>query len=524
MSDAPKKEQPPKNEQKQQKQEQTAVTPTRAQNYPEWYQSVIKAADLAENSPVRGCMVIKPWGYALWENMQAALDAMFKATGHMNAYFPLLIPLSFLEQEASHVEGFAKECAVVTHHRLKAGPDGKLRPDPASQLEEPLIIRPTSETIIGHMYAKWVQSYRDLPILLNQWCNVMRWEMRTRMFLRTAEFLWQEGHTVHATSEEAVEETLRMLDVYEDFAQNYMAMPVVKGMKTPDERFPGAVDTYTIEAMMQDRKALQAGTSHFLGQNFAKSSGIKFLSKEGKEEIAYTTSWGVSTRLIGGLIMTHADDNGLVLPPKLAAVQVMILPIFRTEEELGPIMEYCRSLEKEIRSVIFNGQPVRVKLDTRDMRGGDKAWEAIKQGVPLRLEVGPRDMAGGSVFVGRRDKGPKEKAGMPRAEFVAQVAAILEDIQKSLFERAKAHREANTRKIDSMKDFEEFFGAGGGKGSEDAGGFAMVHWNPKAIGHESLARLKVTPRCIPLEGPREIGKCIFTGEPSEKRVIFAKAY
>lgn len=509
----------------------SAISPTRQQNYPEWYQSVIKAADLAENSPVRGSMVIKPWGYAIWENMQRVLDGMFKSTGHMNAYFPLLIPLSFMEQEASHVEGFAKECAVVTHHRLKAGPDGKLRPDPESALEEPLIIRPTSETIIGHMYAKWVQSYRDLPILLNQWCNVMRWEMRTRMFLRTSEFLWQEGHTVHATADEAVEETLRMLDVYEDFAQNYMAMPVIKGMKTPDERFPGAVDTYTIEAMMQDRKALQAGTSHFLGQNFAKASGIKFLSKEGREEIAYTTSWGVSTRLIGGLIMTHSDDNGLVLPPKLAAIHVIILPIFRNEDERGAVMDYVNSLGKELRAVMYDGQAVRVKTDTRDMRGGDKAWEAIKQGVPIRLEVGPRDMASGSVFVGRRDKGPKEKAGMPRGQFISEVANILADIQANLFNRAKEFRDQNTKNIDSMKDFEAFFA-----GSEESGGFAMVHWNPKAIGHEALARLKVTPRCIPLDsrldgpldsksGPKkEAGKCLFTGEPSEQRIIFAKAY
>ena len=496
----------------------SAIKPTRAQNYPEWYQEVIKAADLAENSPVRGAMVIKPWGYALWENMQKSLDGMFKATGHVNAYFPLLIPLSFLEKEAEHVEGFAKECAVVTHHRLKAGPDGKLRPDPASQLEEPHIIRPTSETIIGHMYAKWVQSYRDLPILMNQWCNVMRWEMRTRMFLRTSEFLWQEGHTVHATAEEAVEETLRMLDVYEDFAQNYMAMPVIKGMKTSDERFPGAVDTYTIEAMMQDRKALQAGTSHFLGQNFAKSSGIKFLNKVGKEEIAYTTSWGVTTRLIGALIMTHGDDNGFVLPPRLAAQQVILLPIYRSDDEKPAVMEYIRGLEKEIRAQSYAGEPVRVKVDDRDMRGGDKAWQAIKQGVPVRVEIGPRDIAKGDVFFGRRDKGPKEKVSMPRAQFVAELPKLLGDIQSTLFERAKTFRDQNIKRIDSLKDFEAYFAG------EEAGGFALAPWSPKAIGHELLPKLKVTPRCIPLEGAREKGKCIFTGEPSETRVIFAKAY
>ncbi len=502
----------------------SAISPTRSQNYPEWYQEVIKAADLAENSPVRGSMVIKPNGYGIWENMQRVLDGKFKDTGHVNAYFPLLIPLSFLEKEAEHVEGFAKECAVVTHHRLKPGADGKLRPDPQSALEEPLIIRPTSETIIGHMYAKWVQSYRDLPILMNQWCNVMRWEMRTRIFLRTAEFLWQEGHTVHATAAEAVEETLRMLDVYADFAENYMAVPVIKGMKTPDERFPGAVDTYTIEAMMQDKKALQAGTSHFLGQNFAKASGIKFLTQEGKEEIAYTTSWGVSTRLIGGLIMTHSDDNGLVVPPKLAPLHVVILPIYRTEEERPAVLEYVRSLEKELRAQSFDGQSVKVKVDDRDMRGGDKAWQAIKQGIPLRVEVGPRDMAQNAVFVGRRDKGPKEKSGMPRAQFVADVAKILQEIQDTLFQRAKSFRDQNIQKIDSLKDFETFFAHDDDKGISKAGGFALVHWNPKAVGHEILAKLKVTPRCIPLEGEKESGKCIFTGEPSEKRVIFAKAY
>ncbi|MBC7370390.1 MAG: proline--tRNA ligase, partial [Bdellovibrionaceae bacterium] len=389
--------------------EKTAITPTRAQNYPEWYQEVIKAADMAENSPVRGCMVIKPWGYAIWENIQKILDGKFKETGHVNAYFPLLIPLSFLEKEAEHVEGFAKECAVVTHHRLKAGPDGKLIPD--GKLEEPLVIRPTSETIIGHMYAKWVKSYRDLPLLMNQWCNVMRWELRTRMFLRTTEFLWQEGHTVHATAEEAQEETLKMLDVYADFAENYMAMPVIKGMKTPDERFPGAVDTYTIESMMQDKKALQSGTSHFLGQNFAKSSGIKFLSKEGKEEIAWTTSWGMSTRMIGGLIMIHSDDDGLVLPPKIAPLHVVILPIYRNDEERTQVLEYVKSLEKELRAIRYADQPVMVKIDDRDLRGGEKSWQYIKQGVPVRVEVGPRDMAKGEVFVGRRDKAAKDKTG-----------------------------------------------------------------------------------------------------------------
>ncbi|MFP5518972.1 MAG: proline--tRNA ligase [Bdellovibrionia bacterium] len=498
---------------------QTAITPTRAQNYPEWYQEVIKAADLAENSPVRGCMVIKPWGYAIWENMQKVLDRKFKETGHVNAYFPLLIPLSFLEQEAEHVEGFAKECAVVTHHRLKAGPDGGLIPD--GKLEEPLVIRPTSETIIGHMYAKWVKSYRDLPLLMNQWCNVMRWELRTRLFLRTAEFLWQEGHTVHATAQEAQEETLRMLDVYADFAQNYMAMPVIKGMKTPDERFPGAVDTYTIEAMMQDKKALQAGTSHFLGQNFAKASGIKFLSAEGKEEIAWTTSWGVSTRLIGGLIMSHSDDDGLVLPPKLAAIHVVILPIYRNDEERKQVLEFVQNLAKDLRAQNFADEKIAVKIDDRDLRGGEKSWQAIKQGIPLRVEVGPRDIAKGEVFVGRRDQGPKDKKSFARNEFVENAAAILQDIQNNIFQKALQRRDENLKKINSLKEFEDFFG---GSEESQSGGFALVHWNEAAIGNELLGKLKVTPRCIPLEFGKEEGTCIFTGKPSKQRVIFAKSY
>ncbi len=497
----------------------TAIKPTRQENYPEWYQEVIKAADLAENSPVRGCMVIKPWGYAVWEAMQRDLDDRFKATGHVNAYFPLLIPLSFLEQEAEHVEGFAKECAVVTHHRLKANSEGKLVPDPASALEEPLVIRPTSETIIGHMYAKWVQSYRDLPILMNQWANVMRWEMRTRLFLRTAEFLWQEGHTVHATAQEAVDETLKMLDVYADFAETVMAMPVIKGMKTPDERFPGAVDTYTIEALMQDRKALQAGTSHFLGQNFAKASGIKFLNPKGEQEIAWTTSWGVSTRLIGGLIMTHSDDDGLVLPPRLAPEHVRILPIYKNDQERAAILEACDRLAKDLRATTYAGAPIRVKIDDRDLRGGEKSWQAIKQGVPLRVEMGPRDLAQGSVFVGRRDQGHKDKKSFAAATFAQEAVGVLTEIQSQLLKKATAHRDQNTVEIESLKDFESFFA------DEHGGGFARVAWSKGAIGHETLARLKVTPRCIPLGSTVEPGaKCIFTGAPAEATVLFAKSY
>lgn len=499
----------------------TAITPTRADDYPEWYQQVVKAADLAENSPVRGCMVIKPWGYSLWENIQRVLDRKFKDTGHVNAYFPLLIPLSFMEKEAEHVEGFAKECAVVTHHRLQAK-DGKLVP--AGELEEPFIIRPTSETIIGAMYAKWVQSYRDLPILINQWANVMRWEMRTRLFLRTAEFLWQEGHTCHATAKEAMEETLKMLDVYADFAENYMAMPVIKGEKTPDERFPGAVNTYAIEAMMQDRKALQAGTSHFLGQNFAKASGIKFLSKEGTEETAWTTSWGVSTRLIGGIIMSHSDDDGLVVPPRLAPAHAVILPIYRSDDERAQVMEFCESLRRELRALTYCGQPLEVLLDDRDIRGGEKTWQHIKKGVPLRLEVGPRDVAAGSVFMGRRDLDAKEKKSVPRAELVQTVVAILEDMQSNMFNRAKAHREANTHKIDSLKDFVDYFTPKSEAKPEIHGGFALAHWSAGQDVVDKLKELKVTARCIPLDGEKEPGKCIISGRPSTGRVVFAKSY
>ncbi|MCU0858548.1 MAG: proline--tRNA ligase, partial [Pontiellaceae bacterium] len=405
------------------KQAKTAISPTREENYPEWYQQVVRAAELAENSDVRGCMVIKPWGYALWENIRTALDGYFKATGHVNAYFPLFIPLSYLEKEAEHVEGFAKECAVVTHHRLEAGPNGKLIP--AGELEEPLVVRPTSETIIGATYAKWVQSYRDLPILINQWANVVRWEMRTRLFLRTAEFLWQEGHTVHETSAEAWDETVKMLNVYKQFAEEYMAMPVLTGEKTAGERFPGAVNTLCIEALMQDCKSLQAGTSHFLGQNFAKASGIQFQSREGCLETAWTTSWGVSTRLIGGMIMTHADDDGMIMPPRLAPSHVVILPIIRTDADKEKIMQYCNETAAMLRAQTYAGHPVDVVVDSRDINAGEKGWQWVKKGIPLRVEIGPRDMESGGVFVARRDKGAKEKYGQNRAEFVASIATVL---------------------------------------------------------------------------------------------------
>jgi prolyl-tRNA synthetase len=499
----------------------TAITPTRAEDYPEWYQQVIKAADLAENSPVRGCMVIKPWGYALWENIQQALDGKFKATGHQNAYFPLFIPKSFIEKEAQHVDGFAKECAVVTHSRLEANAEGKLVP--AGELEEPLIVRPTSETIIGEMFSRWVQSYRDLPLLINQWANVVRWELRTRLFLRTAEFLWQEGHTVHATREDAMEETRRMLDIYADFAENHMAMPVLKGRKTVNERFPGAEETFCIEAMMQDRKALQAGTSHYLGQNFARSSNIRFQSEQGELQYAHTTSWGVSTRLIGGMIMTHADDDGMVVPPRLAPQHAVILPIYRDDAARSEVLAYCKSLQAELAAVSFHGSPVRVTLDDRDMQGGAKSWQWVKKGIPLRIEVGPRDVASGSVFVAQRDTG--EKKSQPRSEFVATVAAQLQTIQDNLLARARAFRDEHTRVIRSKEEFYAYFTPKNKEKPEIHGGFALAHWNGDSTIEQQLKTdLSVTIRCIPLDGDLSPGTCIFSGEPSRQRVVFAKAY
>jgi len=503
------------------KPERTAITPTRAEDYPEWYQQVVKAADMAENSPVRGCMVIKPWGYSIWENIQRVLDKKFKDTGHVNAYFPLFIPKSFLEKEAAHVEGFAKECAVVTHSRLQADGTGKLVP--ASELDEPLIVRPTSETIIGAVYAKWVQSYRDLPLLINQWANVVRWEMRTRLFLRTAEFLWQEGHTAHATPEEAWEETRKMLAVYADFAENYMAMPVIQGEKTEGERFPGAVSTMCIEAMMQDKKALQAGTSHFLGQNFAKASGIQFLSDKGTQEYAWTTSWGVSTRLVGGLIMTHADDNGLVIPPRLAPVHIVILPVTPKEESKQAVLDYCESLKNELKAVVWDGRELEVSIDNRDIRGGEKAWQWVKKGLPIRVEIGPRDVESGSVFFGRRHTLAKES--LPRAEFVAKIGAMLSDMQKAIFEKAKAFRDENIKKIDSKDEFYAFFTPKNAEKPEIHGGFAFTHWDGSKETADKISEdLKVTIRCIPLNMPSEAGIDPFSGKPSQRRVIWAKSY
>lgn len=505
------------------KKTRTAIEPTRSENYPEWYQQVIKAGDLAQQSPVRGCMVIKPWGYAIWENIQRIFDTQLKETGHKNAYFPLFIPLSYFQKEAEHVEGFAKECAVVTHHRLESDSDGKLQP--SGPLEEPLVVRPTSETIIGDMFSKWVQSYRDLPILMNQWANIVRWEMRPRMFLRTTEFLWQEGHTVHATPQEAQEETFLILDLYTDFVQNYLALPVIKGEKTESERFPGAVATYTIEAMMQDRKALQAGTSHFLGQNFAKASEIRYLSSEGKEEYAWTTSWGVSTRLIGGLIMTHGDDNGLIIPPRVAPAHVAILPILHKEEKRAEVMQYCENLKQRLQSITYNGRPLQVEFDTRDMQGGEKVWSWIKKGIPLWLEVGPRDVANDSVYVGRRDLGKQACTSQKCDQFCATVVAQLDEMQKNLFQRASAFLDTHTVPIESKDDFYAFFTPGNKENPEIHGGFAYCHCNPsRELEAKLKEELSVTIRCIPFDRGKEPGTCIFTGKPSSQRVIFAKSY
>jgi prolyl-tRNA synthetase len=485
--------------------------PKRSENYSEWYNEIVKRAGLAENSAVRGCMVIKPYGYAIWEKMQRALDDMFKATGHENAYFPLFVPKSFLEKEAEHAEGFAKECAVVTHYRLKNDPNGKgLVVDPAAKLEEELIIRPTSEAIIWNAYKNWIQSWRDLPLLINQWCNVVRWEMRTRLFLRTAEFLWQEGHTAHATEQEAVEETERMLDVYATFAEQWIAMPVIRGLKSPNERFAGAVNTYCIEALMQDGKALQAGTSHFLGQNFAKSFDVKFVNKENQLEYAWATSWGVSTRMIGGLIMAHSDDNGLVLPPKLAPIQVVIVPIYRSPEDLAKISERVGSIVGELRS-----RGISVKYDDDDQqRSGWKFAEYELKGVPVRLGIGMRDLENGTVEVARRDTLTKESR--PLDSIVDHVTLLLDEIQQNIYQKALKFREENTFRVDTWDEF---------KKQIEKGGFILAHWDGTTETEEKIKdETKATIRCIPLDAPLEEGKCVYSGKPSNKRVVFARAY
>jgi prolyl-tRNA synthetase len=493
-----------------------AISPTRGENYPEWYQSVVKAADLAENAPdIRGCMIIKPWGYAIWENIQRYLDASFKATGHVNAYFPLLIPMSYIAKEADHIDGFAKECAVVTHSRLEAGPDGKLAP--AGELEEPYIIRPTSETTIGHAFARWIQSYRDLPLKLNQWANVMRWEMRTRIFLRTSEFLWQEGHTAHATVEEAMQETMQMLDIYADFAQDIAAIPVIKGEKTPEERFPGAVNTYTIEAMMQDKKALQSATSHYLGTTFSNSFGIQFSDQAGVLQHAQTTSWGLTTRIIGAMVMVHSDDDGLICPPRLAPQQIIIIPVIRNDEQRTTVLTYCENVAASLRALSYHGEPLRVLLDTRDINGAEKSWEFIKKGAPIRIEIGPRDIENDAVFVARRDKPVKEKQSYARAEFVAKVTHLLDEIQSNLLARAKQFADDNRLRAENLDQFVAFFTP------EDAPGFVQCFCHEDADYIDIVKPLKASARCIPMDATGE-GVCIFTGKKTSRQVIFAKAY
>jgi prolyl-tRNA synthetase len=483
---------------------------SRADDYAQWYVDLVRSAGLADYSPVRGSMIIPPYGYALWENMQRTLDGMFKATGHENAYFPLFIPMSFLAREAEHVEGFAKECAVVTHHRLTADGEGGLMVDPEAKLEEPLIVRPTSETIIWDTYSRWIQSWRDLPILINQWANVVRWELRTRLFLRTAEFLWQEGHTAHATEAEAVEEARRMLDVYATFAEEYMAMPVIKGVKSASERFAGAVDTYAIEALMQDGKALQAGTSHFLGQNFAKAFNCTFTNRKNEQEHVWATSWGVSTRLVGGLVMTHSDDQGLVLPPRLAPIQCVIVPIFRKDDERERVLETAERVRRELEVA-----GVRVKVDAREeYRPGWKFNEYELKGVPVRLAIGPRDVENNTVEVARRDQGGKDSASLDG--IADTVTSLLDQIQRGLFNKARSHREQNTHRVDSYDQFQEAL---------EAGGFVLAHWDGTP---ETEARIKeetkATIRVIPFDQEKEKGKDLLTGEPSEGRVLFARAY
>ncbi len=485
--------------------------PKRSENYSEWYNEIVKRADLAENSAVRGCMVIKPYGYAIWEKMQRALDDMFKATGHVNAYFPLFVPKSFLEKEEEHAEGFAKECAVVTHYRLKANPDGKgLIIDPNAKLEEELIIRPTSETVIWNAYKNWIQSWRDLPLLINQWANVVRWEMRTRIFLRTAEFLWQEGHTAHATEVEAVEEAEKMLGVYTTFAEEWMALPVLKGLKSPNERFAGAEETYCIESLMQDGKALQAGTSHFLGQNFARSFDVQFTNREGKLEYAWATSWGVSTRLMGALIMAHSDDNGLVLPPKLAPIQVVIVPIYKGAEDLAKISEKAIPIFEELKA-----KGISVKYDDDDkQRSGWKFAEYELRGVPVRLGIGLRDLENGTIEVARRDNLTKESR--PLEGISDYVEILLDEIQSNIYRKALSFREQNTFRVDTWEDFQTQI---------EKGGFISAHWDGTSETEEKIKEeTKATIRCIPLDAPVEEGKDVYSGKPSNKRVIFARAY
>jgi len=485
--------------------------PTREEDYSLWYNELVKKAGLADNSPVRGCMIIKPHGYAIWEKMQQTLDRMFKETGHENAYFPLFIPKSYLSKEASHVEGFAKECAVVTHYRLKSDGNGGVIVDPEAKLEEELIVRPTSETVIWDTYRTWIQSYRDLPILLNQWANVVRWEMRTRLFLRTAEFLWQEGHTAHATKNEAEQETILMLDIYAQFVEEYMALPVIKGIKTPNERFAGAVDTYCIEAMMQDGKALQAGTSHFLGQNFAKAFDVKFATNEGNEEFVWGTSWGVSTRLMGALIMAHSDDDGLIIPPKLAPIQVVIVPIYKGDDQLNQISAVALNIKKEL-----NDLGISVKFDNRDtQKPGWKFAEYELKGVPVRIAIGPKDLENGTIEVARRDT--KEKKTINVNNVASEINNLLIQIQQNIYNKALNFRKEKTSYVNSYEEFKNVL--------DTKGGFIYAHWDGTSETEEKIKEeTKATIRCIPLNNTPENGSCIFSGEPSTQRVIFARAY
>ena len=481
-------------------------------NYSQWYNDLVVKAGLAENSAVRGCMVIKPYGYAIWEKMQAALDKMFKDTGHQNAYFPLFIPKSFFSKEADHVEGFAKECAVVTHYRLKNDPEDKgVVVDPDAKLEEELSVRPTSETIIWNTYKGWIQSYRDLPILCNQWANVVRWEMRTRLFLRTAEFLWQEGHTAHATKEEAIEEATRMIHVYQKFVEEWMGVPVIVGHKSPNERFAGAVDTLTIEALMQDGKALQSGTSHFLGQNFAKAFDVQYINKEGKLEYVWATSWGVSTRLMGALIMAHSDNNGLVLPPKLAPIQVVLIPIYKGEEQMRQIVERLRTIAEELKS-----KGLSVKIDDRDnVRSGFKFAEYELKGVPVRLALGPRDLENGTIELVRRDT--LEKETIPQAGLTDRVASLMDEIQQNIFRKALDYRNSMITKVDTWDEFVDVL--------ENKGGFISAHWDGTVETEVAIKdATKATIRCIPMDAVEEEGKCVFSGKPSHRRVLFARSY
>jgi len=502
--------------------QKTAISPTRQENYPEWYQQVIRAAELADNAPVRGCMVIRPWGYGVWEKVQRELDARIKETGHENAYFPLFIPLRFMEKEAQHVSGFAKECAVVTHHRL-IEKDGKLVPD--GELEEPLIVRPTSEAIIGECFRKWIESYRDLPLLINQWANVVRWELRPRLFLRTAEFLWQEGHTVHESEQEAREEVVRMLGVYQDLARNVLAFGTIVGEKTAGERFPGAVQTLTLEAMMQDRKALQAGTSHYLGQSFAEAAEIQFLSREGELQTPHTTSWGVSTRLIGALIMVHSDDDGLRLPPRVAPKHAVVLPVITGDDTRAAVLEYANKIKDRLRDVRFDQERVVIHLDDRDLRGGEKSWQWIKKGIPLRIEVGPRDIKEGKVVLYRRDQGAKEKEFLTLEELAQRMPVILEEIHQSYLSQSESFLAQHTHSnITNFEDLKSFFTPKNADQPEIHGGFVVGKWCNDPEEEKKLHEHKITIRCLPLEQSGSDGKCIVTGRATSIDAVFAKTY